>query len=215
LGQIEEQLLSDYSYISSPVTSEFPLTPELSPRPPTNTLIATAKSSPSHHLYYYNKQHKKHPTTSSSSSSSHYHNSLRKNNSSHHGNDDDDDDFDKEVATATSSLSLSSPNDHPYQVNVALQSLHEEVNSLYNELTHLNDGKPSILKRVLGFKWMWLFKSIAKHVFFNFIVMLLLFFVLWRRKSPIAYAVLSYSGPKLQALMRFLFNRVVYWKVTV
>ncbi|KAK4513486.1 uncharacterized protein ATC70_005487 [Mucor velutinosus] len=183
LGQIEqEQILSEqpYSHYSSPIISEFPLTPELSPK--------------SRNLY--NTQ----PF-------------------------DEEDEFDNEVATATSSLYLSTPTQHPYAnfrrqkkrkpSDVAIQTLKTEVAALCEEIDSLR--RRDILKRKSShrWRWLWLFRSVAKHAFFNFVILMILFLVLWRRKSPIAYAVITYAGPRLRDLMQYMFNRIVFWKVTV
>jgi hypothetical protein len=201
------------SYFSSPITSEFPMTPELSPRQTSSRNNYNGKS-PQHYLY---------PPISTIEP------------------EDDNDDLDNEVATATSSLYLSTPSQHPYgnpkndtyvarKTNSAskkrrtststraLKTLQIEVAALCEEIDHIRRRK-SIHKRrkssLLHWKWLWLFKSVAKHAFFNFLILLLLFFVLWRRKSPIAYAVISHVGPRLRDLFQYLFSNVVFWKVTV
>lgn len=156
--------------------------------------------------------------------------------------------LDNEVATATSSLYLSTPSQHPYGYpkndstilrksnnssiasgggrrrrttasSKALQTLQVEVAALCEEIDHIR-RRESIQKHkkssfLLNWRWLWLFKSVAKHAFFNFLILLLLFLVLWRRRSPIAYAVLSYAGPRLRDLLQYLFSHIVFWKVTV
>ncbi|GAA5813001.1 hypothetical protein MFLAVUS_006467 [Mucor flavus] len=168
LGQIESaQILSEQhpSYFSSPITSEFPATPELSPR-------QYQTKSP----YQYQ-------------------------------------DFDNEVATTTSSLYLSNPSQHPYTKpaanNLALQSLQSEVATLCQEIHQL--------RRRQGKRWrlLWIFKSVARQTFFNVIILFLLFLVLWKRKSPIAYAILAYTGPHTKDLLRYFSNRAIFWKITV
>ncbi|GAN04497.1 conserved hypothetical protein [Mucor ambiguus] len=183
LGQIEqEQILSEqpYSHYSSPIISEFPLTPELSPK--------------SRNLY--NAQAF-----------------------------DDEDEFDNEVATATSSLYLSTPTQHPYAnyrrqkkrkpSDAAIQTLQTEVAALCEEIDSLRRRDMLKTKSLYRWRWLWLLNSVAKHAFFNFVILMILFLVLWRRKSPIAYAVISYAGPRLRDLMQYIFGRIVFWKVTV
>ncbi|CAO0791925.1 unnamed protein product [Mucor circinelloides] len=185
LGQIEqEQILSEqlYSHYSSPIISEFPLTPELSPK--------------SRNLYNIGGQQP-----------------------------NEEDELDNEVATATSSLYLSTPTQHPYSSyrrqkkrkpsDVAIQTLQTEVAALCEEIDSLRRRDMLKTKSLHRWRWLWLFRSVAKHAFFNFLVLMILFLVLWRRKSPIAYAVISYAGPKLRDLMQYMFNHIVFWKVTV
>ncbi|KAI7891541.1 acyl CoA binding protein-domain-containing protein [Mucor mucedo] len=170
LGSIRsEQLLSEQqgSYYSSP--SEFPMTPELSPR-------------------YYQQEEQE---------------------------------YDNEVATATSSLYLSTPSRHPYAesskkssklaTKKALKNLQIEVAALCQEIDHLRREKHHSYLRWRG---LWLLKSVARHTFFNFLIMILVFVVLWRRKSPIAYAIMSYTGPRTRDQIRYLFRHFVFWKVT-
>lgn len=211
LGQIEqEQLINEQqpSYYSSPITSEFPMTPELSPR---QTKQHYSKS-PQHYLY--------HPPISAV---------QREMN-------DDEDYLDNEVATATSSLYLSTPSQNPYNKHnennsssgkkkrsssasssKALRSLQTEVAALCEEIDHLRkrNSQKHRKSRIITFRLLWFFKSVAKHAFFNFLILMLLFLVLWRRKSPIAYAVISYAGPRLKDLLHYISSHVVFWKVTV
>lgn len=140
-----------------------------------------------------------------------------------HNNEDEE--FDNEVATATSSLYLSTPTQHPYSnirkkkkrkpSDVAIQTLQTEVAALCEEIDSLRRRDILKAKSLHRWRWLWLFRSIAKHAFFNFLILMLLFIVLWRRKSPIAYAVISYAGPRLRDLIQYMFNHIVFWKVTV
>jgi hypothetical protein len=213
LGHIEkEQLINEQqpSVYSSPITSEFPMTPELSPRLSRNN------------NYYYNN--------GKSPQQHHYLYTTAQNTTIPEDDDNNDDLLDQEVATTTSSLYLSTPSQHPYSSsrksskrrrpssssNRAIQSLQTEVAGLCEEIDHL---RRTNLKQksssLLRWRWLWLFKSVAKHAFFNFLILLLVFFVLWRRKSPIAYAVINYAGPRTRDLIRYIFNRIVFWKITV
>lgn len=184
------------------------MTPELSPR---QTKQHYSKS-PQHYLY--------HPPISAV---------QREMN-------DDEDYLDNEVATATSSLYLSTPSQNPYNKHnennsssgkkkrstsasssKALRSLQTEVAALCEEIDHLRkrNSQKHRKSRIITFRLLWFFKSVAKHAFFNFLILMLLFLVLWRRKSPIAYAVISYAGPRLKDLLHYISSHVVFWKVTV
>lgn len=175
LGRImSEQLLSEQqkSCYSSP--SEFPMTPELTPR-------------------FYQKSPQQ-----------------------------DEQDYDNEVATATSSLYLSTPSRHPYRnptkkysrssTSKALQSLQIEVAVLCQEIGHLR--RDSYRISFLRWRGLWLLKSVARHTFFNFLILVLVFVVLLRRKSPIAYAIMSYTGPRTRDQILYLYRHAAFWKVT-
>ncbi|KAI9498562.1 acyl CoA binding protein-domain-containing protein [Zychaea mexicana] len=183
----------------------------------------------------------------------------------------DTDTMDREVAAATASLALSSPNYHPYTPATngsstrkqsvdktnnstvtpsaaaaaakssssttaasndgssnkkqrvgdvserALESLQTEVTALSEQIDRLTRGMVERDERQRQMRWSWmrLIKSIAKHTLINSLVLLLVFMVLWRRKSPVALAIVGYVGPQAQEIMRYLVRRIVFWKVTV
>ncbi|KAG0168707.1 hypothetical protein DFQ28_006259 [Apophysomyces sp. BC1034] len=142
----------------------------------------------------------------------------------------DTDTIDREVAAATSNLALISPNYHPYvptedrhskkQSTVserALESLQTEVTALSEQIDIIRRsiGEKEDRRRQLKWTWLWLVKSVAKHTFVNGIIFLLVFLVLWKRKSPIAYAIMGYTGPHLQDIMRYMTQRLVFWKTIV
>ncbi|KAI8145692.1 hypothetical protein BJV82DRAFT_502883, partial [Fennellomyces sp. T-0311] len=141
----------------------------------------------------------------------------------------DTDTVDREVAAATASLALASPNYHPYTGSTsdkaksgavserALESLQTEVTALSEQIDRLRRGMVEREERQRLMRWSWirLIKSIAKHTVINSLVLLLVFMVLWRRKSPVALAIVSYIGPQIQEIMRYILRRIVFWKVTV
>jgi hypothetical protein len=188
-------------YNASPVTVEFPITPELSPKNSLSKYMYNNGKSPQHYLF-----------------SQDYNDEVEQ--------------LDLEVATATSSLYLSSPKQHPYHQlstepirklrrkrrssNLALQTLQTEVAALCEEIDHLRkrDNNKST-GSFLGWSSLWLLKSVAKQAFFNFLILMMLFLVLWRRKSPIAYAVISFVGPRLSDFMHYIFSSLAFWKAAV
>lgn len=177
LGTIEQdQILSDMHYYSSPITSEFPVTPELSPRS-----MSRKKSLSSSTSSFIKQRYLKH----------------------------DFDEFDKEVANTTKYHHHSKK-----RSNIAIQTLQLEVQALCEEIDQLRLNNPRT-SSILKWRSLWFFKSVAKHAFFNFLILMMLFIVLWRRKSPIAYAVIGYAGPRFKDFLRYLFNNVVFWKITV
>lgn len=191
-------------YYASPITAEFPITPELSPKHSVSRSLYNSGKSPQHYLL----------------------------SQAQHQRSKEIEELDQEVAIATSSLYLSMPNQHPYDQpsnepirklrrkrrssNLAFQTLQTEVAALCEEIGHLRSRDVNKRNRSL-LRWssLWLLKSVAKQAFFNFVILMLLFFVLWRRRSPIAYAVISFAGPRLKDSMHYIFRHVVFRKVTV
>lgn len=145
LGQTEqEQPLSEqYSYMSSPITSGFPITPQLLYSP---------------HQYDTNSFYYKEDQLCS------YENDIQ-----------------------FTDVSLSSKP----KSELSIQMLQIEVAALYQKINLLQKSNP---KSVFWWRWLWFFRSAAKHAFFNFLLLMIVFLVLWRRKSPISYAVISYAG---------------------
>lgn len=177
LGLIEQdQIISEYS---SPITTEFPITPELSPRkhllsPITRNSQTKRSVSP---LIHYNLDQLSESDDHKPSSLYLPHHSKKSNR------------------------------------NQAIQTLQIEVAALCEEIDQLR--RNNVTNYMSKWRWLWLFKSIAKHAFFNFLILMMLFIVLWRRKSPIAYAVISYAGPRLRDFMSYIFKRLMFWSVTV
>ncbi|KAI8379167.1 uncharacterized protein BYT42DRAFT_316119 [Radiomyces spectabilis] len=99
----------------------------------------------------------------------------------------------------------------------ALENLQTEVAALCEQLDMMRRSmtERDAQKRQYRWTWLWLIKTIAKHAFANVIILLLVFLALWRQKSPIAYAIIGYVGPRLKEIMRYMVRRVVFWKVTV
>lgn len=103
--------------------------------------------------------------------------------------------------TQIANVSLSSkPN-----LELSIQMLQTEVAALYQKINLLQKSNP---KSIFRWRWLWFFRSVAKHAFFNFLLLMMVFLVLWRRKSPIAYAVISYGGPCLKNLLEYIFSRI-------
>ncbi|KAF7721743.1 hypothetical protein EC973_004181 [Apophysomyces ossiformis] len=142
----------------------------------------------------------------------------------------DTDTIDREVAAATSTLALKSPSYHPYMPaeerqlkrrssasERALESLQTEVTALSEQIDLMRKSmtEKEDRRRQLKWTWLWLIKSVAKHALVNSIIFLLIFVVLWKRKSPIAYAIIAYTGPYLQDILRYAIRRLVFWKTIV
>lgn len=108
-------------------------------------------------------------------------------------------------------------NDHAYRLygNPFDQKSHTSISMLQSEVAALC-RETSLLqcirsKSIFQWHWLWFFKSVAKHAIFNCLSSILLFFVLWRRKSPLAYAVVSYAGPRLSNVLQYLMSSIIAW----
>ncbi|GAN11461.1 hypothetical protein MAM1_0615c11024 [Mucor ambiguus] len=116
------------------------------------------------------------------------------------------------------------PSDHTHNhhKNGCVHNLYEDpfdqksytsIAGLQSEVTALCQGMGSlqfnVSKSVFQWHWLWFFKSVAKHAIFHCLSSILLFFVLWRRKSPIAYAVISYVGPRLRNVLQYLMSCII------
>ncbi|CAO0798423.1 unnamed protein product [Mucor circinelloides] len=106
-------------------------------------------------------------------------------------------------------------NDHPHSLykdtfgqksNISISTLQSEITALCREMSSLQITNS---KSIFQWQWLWLLKSVAKHAIFNCLSSVLLFLVLWRRKSPIAYAVISYVGPRLRNILQYLMSHII------
>ncbi|CAO3599170.1 unnamed protein product [Absidia cylindrospora] len=131
------------------------------------------------------------------------------------------DTIDREVAAATSGLGLMAPEQHPYHERVesvserALESLQTDVAALTEQLGHLRTSLAQKRHDKLRWTWLWLGKTVVKHASINLVILFLVFLVLLKRKSPIAYAIMGYVGSRLQDILLYLAQKMYFWKVTV
>ncbi|KAI8335726.1 acyl CoA binding protein-domain-containing protein [Chlamydoabsidia padenii] len=130
------------------------------------------------------------------------------------------DTIDREVAATTSGLGLVPPHQHPYQSTNqpsenALESLQTEVAALTEQLDHFR--KTLAEKKLEKQRWsgIRLIKTLVKHASINLLIIVLVFLVLLKRKSPIAYALLGYIGPRIQDILRYIMQKTFFWKLTV
>ncbi|OAD04331.1 hypothetical protein MUCCIDRAFT_108156 [Mucor lusitanicus CBS 277.49] len=96
--------------------------------------------------------------------------------------------------------------DQQRSYNTPISMLQSEVTALCREMRSLQFISS---KSIFQWHWLWFLKSVAKHAIFNCLSSILLFFVLWRRKSPIAYAVISYVGPRVRDVLQYLTSRII------
>lgn len=99
----------------------------------------------------------------------------------------------------------------------ALEKLQTEVTALTEQIDRLRRGIKLREERDKNRKWstLGITKVLLKHLMANSAILLIAFYILWRRKSPIAYAIIGYIMPIIQDMIRKIIQRIVFWKVTV
>lgn len=149
----------------------------------------------------------------------------------HHDGLSEADTIDREVAAATANLALSSPRQSPYSVlpkkkhshsssttsskkkdsNRALEKLQTEVTALTEQIDRL---RRQSVKDERWTSWR-LVKILIKHLIANSAIFMIAFYILWKRKSPLAYSLINYIMPIIQEIIRNIIRKVVFWKITV
>lgn len=152
------------------------------------------------------------------------------------------DTIDREVAAATANLSLSSPRHSPYTSTTkqlssnmstvtnstsnskkkknsnrkALEKLQTEVAVLQEQMDRLratlitkdnNKTKRSYTTALISI--------LFKHFLANSAILCIMFYILYKTKSPIAYSIIDYMTPIIQAMIRKLLHKLIFWKITV
>ncbi|CEP15684.1 hypothetical protein [Parasitella parasitica] len=99
----------------------------------------------------------------------------------------------------------------------ALEKLQTEVTALTEQIDRLRRGIKLREDRDKSRKWstLGIAKVLVKHLMANSAILLIIFYILWRRKSPVAYAIIGYIMPIIQDMIRKMIQRIVFWKVTV
>ncbi|CEI87409.1 hypothetical protein RMCBS344292_01823 [Rhizopus microsporus] len=162
------------------------------------------------------------------------------------------DTLDREVAAATSRLSITAPQHSPYATqqpyhhhhhyhrstgsasissngsshrsskktmkkeenNRALEKLQTEVTALTEQIDRLRQQHRQHQQKT-GWTMQRIVMTLLKHALADFTILFILFLVLWKKKSPIAYAILDRIMPLVHAIVTKVVRRVVFWKVTV
>jgi hypothetical protein len=99
----------------------------------------------------------------------------------------------------------------------ALEKLQTEVTALTEQIDRLRRGIKLREERDINRKWsaLGITKVLVKHLMANSAILLIVFYILWRKKSPIAYAIIGRIMPIIQDMIRKIIQRIVFWKVTV
>lgn len=100
----------------------------------------------------------------------------------------------------------------------ALERLQTEVTALTEQMDRLRRNSLIEANNRKDRKG-WIFKNLClllvKHLMVNSAILFIAFYILYKRKSPLAYAVMNYITPWMQQIIRNIIRRIVFWKVTV
>ncbi|KAI8639780.1 acyl CoA binding protein-domain-containing protein [Parasitella parasitica] len=120
-------------------------------------------------------------------------------------------------STSTSASSSKKKQIKSKKSDRALEKLQTEVTALTEQIDRLRRGIKLREDRDKSRKWstFGVTKVLIKHLMANSAILLIIFYILWRRKSPVAYAIIEYIMPIIQDMIRKIIQRVVFWKVTV
>ncbi|KAI8099013.1 acyl CoA binding protein-domain-containing protein [Halteromyces radiatus] len=100
-----------------------------------------------------------------------------------------------------------------------LENLQTEVTALTEQMDRLRHElqEQSITRR--SFHIGWLVQTLIKHLLANCLLVGILFWIMWRRRSPFAIAFVDYLRPQIKTMLRSLAHstvkKVMFWKLTV
>lgn len=97
----------------------------------------------------------------------------------------------------------------------ALERLQTEVTALTEQIDRLRRSREDRDRQLRRWSTFGITKILIKHLLANSAIFLIAFYILWKRKSPIAHSIIGYIMPIIQELMRKIIQKVVFWKVTV
>ncbi|KAI9366586.1 hypothetical protein BD770DRAFT_7714 [Pilaira anomala] len=100
----------------------------------------------------------------------------------------------------------------------ALERLQTEVTALTEQMDRLRRNslvEANNRKDRKGWALKNLCLLLIKHLMVNSAILFIAFYILYKRKSPVAYAVMNYITPWMQQIIRNIIRRIVFWKVTV
>ncbi|KAI7895521.1 uncharacterized protein EV154DRAFT_495172 [Mucor mucedo] len=139
------------------------------------------------------------------------------------------DTLDREVAAATANLTLSSPRQSPYYIkkkhshtssvskkSVSKKDSHRALERLQTEVTALTEQIDRMRRQQKDeTTFTKVVKVLLKHLMADSAIFLIAFYILWKRKSPLAYSLINAIMPFLQDIIRSIIRKVVFWKITV
>lgn len=90
----------------------------------------------------------------------------------------------------------------------SLERLQTEITALTEQMDRLRCQKNLWTLR----KCLW---GLIKHALADSLLLLLVFLIMWKRKSPLAYAIMDRLVPLSRTMGYRILRSVVFWKVTV
>ncbi|ORX62586.1 hypothetical protein DM01DRAFT_1001331 [Hesseltinella vesiculosa] len=113
--------------------------------------------------------------------------------------------------------SVVTPHSHQSITEQAFEALQTQVAALTEQLDHMKQrlAEKEQIKRQMRWSWLWMAKTVGKHALINLVILVLLFLVLLKRRSPIAYALLGYATPRIKSLLTSLQHRLTSRHVSV
>lgn len=97
----------------------------------------------------------------------------------------------------------------------ALEKLQTEVTALTEQIDRMRRDSIVNNQKSKNVQWMTVLKTVIKYLMANSAIFLIIFFILWKKKSPIAYKIINAIMPFIQLIIRKIIRRVVFWKITV
>ncbi|ORZ18481.1 acyl CoA binding protein-domain-containing protein [Absidia repens] len=100
-----------------------------------------------------------------------------------------------------------------------LENLQTEVTALTEQMDRLRQElkDKEMMKQHFGIGW--LLRTLIKHLLANSLIAGILFCILWRRRSPLAVALVDHLTPQIKMLLRSMIRstvkKVMFWKLTV
>lgn len=91
----------------------------------------------------------------------------------------------------------------------AFEQLQTEVTALTEQIDRLRRTLKSKEDKDKSWSTLGLFKLLLKHVLANSVILCIVLYILWRRKSPIAYAIIGYITPIIRDILRKMFKKIV------
>lgn len=132
------------------------------------------------------------------------------------------DTLDREVAAATTHLyqqhasSSSSTSANSSKGEKKKKKEERAFERLQTEITALTEQIDRLRQQQKGG---WTIKKVMlmllKHALADSALLFIIFLVLWKRKSPLAYAIIARIVPFFQTLARQLVRTIVFWKASV
>ncbi|KAI8346385.1 acyl CoA binding protein-domain-containing protein [Choanephora cucurbitarum] len=119
--------------------------------------------------------------------------------------------------TRSASLSSSSSlNSSKQTSNRAIERLQTELTALTEQMDQLRQNIKTREERDRQFRWSpwYIFKLLLKHLLVNSAILMIAFYVLWKRNSPLADKIIAYLKPWIRNIVHNILRNIVFWKVT-